>query len=164
MALLKHRMKLLVILPIFILAAIGLYIYKNHNTHRPAANTASSHSPPARIRLLAAGDFLAHDSINAQAKQSDGSYNYLPMMSSFSQIFHGADIRFCNDGNLNGGPAYGISGYPKFNSPTEFVRDMSRLGCNLVNTGTNHSFDRNQQAIDASVQAWAAQPNLLAVA
>jgi hypothetical protein len=164
-------MKLTIAFVVVALAAIGFFVYKNHNDSVRSNNSAiSTESPrggsahPSRIRILAAGDFLAHDSINAGAKQPDGSYNYLPMMDNFTQIFHGADIRFCNDGNLNGGAAFGISGYPKFNSPPEFVRDMAKVGCNLVNTGTNHSFDRNQAAINASVDTWAAQPNMLAVA
>lgn len=167
---LKIPMKLLTALVVVILVAAGAYIYKNHRASSNPANTSSSvnsgnaSNHPDRIRLLAAGDFLAHDSINANAKQPDGSYNYLPMMDNFTNIFHSADIRFCNDGNLNGGAAYGISGYPKFNSPPEFVRDMAKVGCNVVNTGTNHSFDRNQAAINASVDAWAAQPHMLAVA
>lgn len=169
MPVLNTLMKIIIVLVISVLTAIGVYVYRNHS-HRPMRSSSQTNtvktlaSHPNRIRLLAAGDFLAHDSINLNAKQPDGSYNYLPMMGNFSGIFHGADIRFCNDGNLNGGAAYGISGYPKFNSPKEFVRDMSRLGCNMVNTGTNHSFDRNQAAINASVDAWAAQPDMLAVA
>jgi len=108
---------------------------------------------PTTIRLLATGDFIAHDSVNAAAKQSDGSYNYLPMMNDFLPIFKQADIRFCNDPILNGGTKYGIYGYPKFNSPTDFVTDMGRLGCNLANTASNHSFDFTQDNINASVQA-----------
>jgi hypothetical protein len=83
-------------------------------------NTKPEH--PDRIRLLLAGDFIAHDSINAQAKQADGTYDYMPMIADFTPIFSAADIRFCHDANLNGGAAFTISGYPKFNSPTEFVR------------------------------------------
>lgn len=116
-----------------------------------------------RIRLLLAGDFIAHDSINSQARAADGTYNYLPMVEDFVPIFHNADIRFCHDANLNGGAAFKISGYPKFNSPTEFARDMGKLGCNMVATGSNHSFDRDQTAIDASVDAWKQTTNTLAV-
>jgi poly-gamma-glutamate capsule biosynthesis protein CapA/YwtB (metallophosphatase superfamily) len=116
-----------------------------------------------RIRLLAAGDFIAHDSINQAAKKADGTYDYMPMMDHFTDIFHAADVRFCNDANLTAGPAYTIAGYPKFNAPTEFARDMGRVGCNMVNVGTNHSFDRNQDAINASIAAWEAVPNTLAV-
>ncbi len=136
-----------------------------------AYRTGSAKSAPTQtasgsntIRLLAAGDFIAHDSVNAAAKQPDGSYNYLPLMSGFLPIFKQADIRFCNDPILNGGAQFGIAGYPKFNSPTEFVTDMGKLGCNLVNTASNHSFDKTQAAISASVDAWASVPNMLAVA
>lgn len=115
------------------------------------------------IRLLAAGDFIAHDSINEAAKQGD-SYSYINLMDDFPAIFKKSDIRFCNDSILNGGKRLGITGYPYFNSPTEFVTDMGRLGCNLVNTASNHSFDFGQANIDASVDAWDAVPNTLAVA
>ena len=116
-----------------------------------------------RIRMLLAGDFIAHDSINSQAHKEDGAYDYLPMVKDFVPVFVKADIRFCHDANLNGGAAFKISGYPKFNSPTEFARDMGKLGCNMVATGSNHSFDRDQAAIDASVEAWKQTPNMLAV-
>ena len=96
------------------------------------------------------------------AKLSDGSYNYLPLMDTFTPIFKKNDIRFCSDGVLNGGIQFGISGYPKFNSPTEFVDGMTKVGCNLVANGTNHSFDRDQSVINATADAWARQPNMLA--
>jgi len=131
------------------------------NTSRPASGGTTDNST---IRLLATGDFIAHDSVNAAAKQADGSYSYLPLMRDFPALFKKADIRFCNDPILNGGKALGITGYPKFNSPTEFVTDMGKLGCNLANTASNHSFDFTQANISASVDAWDKVPNMLAVA
>lgn len=116
------------------------------------------------IRLIATGDWIAHDSVNTAARQPDGTYNYMPMVNDFLPIFKDADIRFCNDPILNGGESLGVHGYPKFNSPTEFVTDMGKLGCNLVNTASNHSFDYTQQNITNSVTAWQAVPNMLAVA
>ncbi len=116
------------------------------------------------IKLIATGDWIAHDSINAQALQADGSYNYMPMVNDFKPVFNKADIKFCNDPILNGGKSLGITGYPKFNSPTDFVTDMGKLGCNLVNTASNHSFDFTQANIDNSVAAWQSVPNMLAVA
>jgi poly-gamma-glutamate synthesis protein (capsule biosynthesis protein) len=97
------------------------------------------------------------------AVQADGTYNYMPLVSDFLPVLKTADIRFCNDPILNGGKSLGISGYPKFNSPTEFVTDMGKLGCNLVNTASNHSFDFTQANIDNSVIAWNNVPDTLAV-
>ncbi|HSX29266.1 MAG TPA: CapA family protein [Candidatus Saccharimonadales bacterium] len=129
-----------------------------------AATPPPPAAAPTSIRLMAAGDFIAHDSVNAAALKDDGTYDYLPLMSSFVPLFKKADIRFCNDPILNGGKQYEITGYPEFNSPTEFVRDMGRLGCNLVNTASNHSFDKTQDVISASMFAWDKVPNMLAVA
>jgi poly-gamma-glutamate synthesis protein (capsule biosynthesis protein) len=170
MRLLKKKYALVLIIAL-VAGGIGLIALGRKDVATPAESAGSStHKQPStvdahpdRIRVLAAGDFIAHDAINQQAKKADGSYDYLPMMSNFTDILHAADIRFCNDANLTAGAAYTISGYPKFNAPTEFARDMGRVGCNMVNVGTNHSFDRNQDAINASIDTWKQVPNTLAV-
>ena len=129
---------------------------------KTAVSTTAAH--PDRIRLIATGDFIAHDSLNSQAKQANGIYDYLQFMSDFKPIFSGADIRFCNQATISAGADFGISGYPIFNAPTDFAKDMAGLGCNLVNTASNHSFDKGQAAIDATLGVWDKLPGLLAVA
>lgn len=163
--------KLALILVPAVVIAVGVGVWKqrdNTAVPKPTETNQQLNKPiteePKSIRLLATGDFIAHDSVNAAAKKADGNYDYLPLMNEFESIFKKSDIRFCNDPILNGGKALGITGYPNFNSPTEFVTDMSRLGCNLVNTASNHSFDFTQANISASAEAWASVPNMLAVA
>lgn len=117
-----------------------------------------------RIRFIATGDTIAHDALNAQAKKSDGSYDYYQFMKPLQKYFDAADVRFCNQAVPGGGPAFGISGYPVFNSPLEVAHDLNKLGCNVVNTGTNHTFDKGQKVIDAELEDWDKQPNMLAVA
>lgn len=169
----KSKRKLvLIIISTLVVVLVGVGVYLLFFKSKPVAQQNSNNTRvttvkdahPNRIRLLATGDFIAHDSVNKAALQADGSYNYLPMMVDFKPIFKASDIRFCNDPILNGGAQYGIAGYPLFNSPTEFVTDMGKLGCNLVNTASNHSFDKTQGAITASVDAWSNVPNLLAMA
>lgn len=166
----KARYRRIVAVVVIVLLVMGGAWFALGRSHAPAASTstppagAASTDTPGIIHLLATGDFIAHDSVNAAAASADGSYNYLPLMSDFLPILQKADIRFCNDPILNGGKQFGITGYPKFNSPTEFVTDMGKLGCNVVNTASNHSFDFTQDTINASVQAWAGVPNMLAVA
>ncbi|MGH7241193.1 MAG: CapA family protein [Candidatus Saccharimonadales bacterium] len=159
----------LIVLPLIILAVVGFtLLHHKKSAKSPTAPTSQSQTnlkaDSSDISLVATGDWIAHDSVNAAAKQSDGTYNYLPMVSDFTTSFKKSDIRFCNDPILNGGTALGISGYPKFNSPTDFVTDMGEFGCNLVNTASNHSFDFTQANITNSVDAWSKVPNTLAVA
>src|SRR5471030_2415533 len=140
---------------IILIAAICFFVYNHSKTvSAPGTQKSSiSKSPTNHIRMIITGDWIAHDSVNSAAKQADGSYNYLPLVQDIEPVFKTADIRFCNDPILNGGESLGISGYPKFNSPTEFVMDMGEFGCSLVNTASNHSFDFTQTNIDNSVAA-----------
>jgi poly-gamma-glutamate synthesis protein (capsule biosynthesis protein) len=157
---------------ILLIIVVGLVLWRMHGGNPPSGPSSpgepnrnsqtSSRSPD--IRLIATGDFIAHDSLNQQAKQANGNYDYLRFMSDFKPVFNAADIRFCNQATVSGGQAFGISGYPVFNAPTQFAKDMAGLGCNLVNTASNHSFDKGQAAIDATLDVWKNQPGMLAVA
>jgi poly-gamma-glutamate synthesis protein (capsule biosynthesis protein) len=113
--------------------------------------------------LIASGDTVAHDSVNANADTGNG-YDYYRLMDKMAPVFKAADIRFCNQSTLAGGEQFGISGYPTFNAPVELTRDMAKVGCNLVNTASNHSFDKSQATIDGAVAAWEKQKGMLAVA
>ncbi len=157
---------------VFIIAGVtgGFLVYKRQD--KPAQNQGSGNPekaaektavPKTTVRILAAGDMLPHDAINAAAKTSNG-YDYLPLMKNFQTYFQRADVRFCVQGVPGGGEAFKITGYPVFNAPIEFTRDMALLGCNVINTGTNHSNDKGQPLIDATLDAWDKQPNILAVA
>lgn len=158
----KRPVTIIVIVFLIICLVFVWYSTRNnpngYTTKNPKATNSSS-----SISLVATGDFIAHDSVNKTAKQDDGNYNYLPMMRDIQPFFQKSDIRFCNDPILNGGTKFGISGYPKFNSPSEFVADMNKFGCNLVNTASNHSFDKTQEEIDASVDTWSKTSNMLGV-
>lgn len=152
------------------LAAFTLFALLSGDGNKSAGSKGSVTTPapapsePTSITLMATGDFIAHDSLNTAAQKEDGTYDYLPLMKDFSGVLKKADIRYCNDPILNGGKQFGITGYPVFNSPIEFVRDMGRVGCNVVSTASNHSFDKSQEVISASVFAWEDVPNMLAVA
>lgn len=154
---------------LILVIAVGIWYAKRPAKPNPAGTNGqktqtSQNSQSPDIRLIATGDFIAHDSLNQQAKQADGSYDYLQFMSDFKPVFAAADIRFCNQATVSGGAQFGISGYPVFNAPTDFAKDMAGLGCNLVNTASNHSFDKGQAAIDATLNVWKGLPNMLAVA
>lgn len=117
-----------------------------------------------KIRFIATGDTIAHDALNAAAKKTDDSYDYYQFMKPLQSYFDKADVRFCNQAVPGGGSQFGIKGYPVFNSPLEVAHDMAKLGCNMVNTGTNHTFDMGQAVIDAELNDWDKQPDMLAVA
>ncbi len=167
------KKKLLIIAGAILIVGVGVLVYfratTNTATDKDTATSVnvSAHNEPAEsgeIKLIATGDWIAHDSVNTAARTTNGAYDYMAMIKDFVPVFKAADIRFCNDPILNGGQSLGISGYPKFNSPTEFVTAMGKLGCNLVNLASNHSFDFSQTNISNSVSAWQQTPGVLAFA
>lgn len=117
-------------------------------------SSSQSQQQKTHLRLIATGDMIPHDAINERAKQSDGSYEYSNMFGEMGLLFKKSDIRFCNQAVLAGANGFGVSGYPVFNSPTEFSRDMTELGCNVINTGSNHTNDLSQKEIDTSLNNW----------
>lgn len=156
----------LVVIFILIISVFGyIYFFKN-SVSAPSDDKKSvaKDTSSKNIKFIATGDMIPHDAINKEAKQPDGSYNYTPMFGDMSTLFEKSDLRFCNQAVLGGGTKFGISGYPKFNSPTEFSRDMAKLGCNLINTGSNHTNDFDQSVITSSVEAWQGLPGIYAVA
>ena len=165
----RPKIKIVAVVLLALALAIGFWWLKKPAVQPgsgPQARTGDSHNKMSAsdISLIATGDFIAHDSLNQQAKKSDGGYDYLQFMSDFKPVFAAADIRFCNQATVSGGESFGISGYPVFNAPTQFAKDMASLGCNLVNTASNHSFDKGQAAIDATLSTWKSLPDMLAVA
>lgn len=166
----KSRKKLYLILAVIILltatsAALYMFVFKK-SAGAPTSQsetTAQKEEAKKRVRLIATGDMIPHDAINQEAKQDDDTYEYSPMYGDMKKLFDESDVRFCNQAVLGGGTEFGITGYPKFNSPTEFTRDMAELGCNVINTGSNHVNDFSQEVITASVEAWDGLPGVEAV-
>lgn len=125
-------------------------------------NTQVVKTAQNELRFAAMGDMLAHDTINQQAKQPIG-YDYKPYFKLIKPLYDDADVVFCNPETLAAGQAYGISGYPAFNAPTEFARDLADkngAGCNLINLATNHIGDKTQAAIDTTLDVWDQQKPL----
>lgn len=124
----------------------------------------SSTIKPKTTRFIATGDFIAHEALNYRAKASDGSYSYGPFMDQMKPVLAKSDIRFCNQATLVGGEKFGVTGYPSFNAPAQFAADMVGVGCNVINTASNHSSDKSQAVIDANVALWQSLQGTLTVA
>lgn len=136
---------------------------------RPAAEPAPTAQPrqttpppaaepepeqPQPIRVIAMGDMLPHDTVNLNA-QIDGGWDYGRFFEGIRPQLDAADVTFCNQEVPSAGVEFGVSGYPVFNAPTEFARDLhASVGCDLVNLATNHAADKGPAGIAATRAAW----------
>lgn len=170
----KKLFSIIILLLILLLAVGGFMVYKIRS--KKAAPAAASikltteadkpvaPKPSGTIRFIATGDNLAFESINNAAKKPDGSYDYLPLMSDAKPFFDKSDIRLCNQSTPAGGEPLGISAAPNFNAPKSWTTGLAALGCNVINLGAEHTNDKGQPAIDATLDSWDEQKGILAVA
>jgi poly-gamma-glutamate synthesis protein (capsule biosynthesis protein) len=105
------------------------------------------------LDLAAVGDMLPHETVTQSAKTSNG-YNYLSLISpQLQESFKKADLRFCNQ-EAPSAPKLGVRGYPSFNAPAVFPKDLNGFGCNLISTGNNHSADAGSAGISGTLEEW----------
>ena len=139
--------------------AVGIAFFVSQQSHAPKKSIVTTQKKATTkekttIRLIASGDELTHDSVNQQAKTANG-YDYTPFFSEVRFVFDKADVRFCNQEIPTASPTLGApTGYPSFNAPVEFATDLSKVGCNVVNVATNHTNDKNQEGINATLAHW----------
>jgi poly-gamma-glutamate synthesis protein (capsule biosynthesis protein) len=150
-----------------IVVAIGaFYVVKQKSSDNDNKDTVSSNTTNPEpddvakeivIKIAMMGDMLAHDSVNAQAKTTDG-YDYKPYFTAIKSLYTGSDIVFCNPETSVAGDAYGVTGYPAFNAPSAFARDLvDGAGCNVVSLASNHQNDKGQAGINQSLAVWKQQ-------
>lgn len=118
----------------------------------PPASKAQPATQTDTIRLIATGDMLPHDTVN-QAAQTNEGYDYGPLFSEVEPYLQDSDLSFCNQ-EAPSAAKFAVSGYPTFNAPSQFAKDLSSLGCNIINLANNHSNDKGQAGIDATLQLW----------
>ncbi len=162
-----------IILLIGLVVGAGYYFAKKYyfkkdipSTNSQAVTTDTTQKSAEQnksITFVATGDMIAHSAILERAKKPNGTYDFTPMLANMKKYFDKADVRFCNQATPAGGESFGYSGYPIFNAPLEWPRAIEGVGCDVVNIGTNHTNDKGQGLIDATVAAWDNRPNVLAV-
>lgn len=161
----KKRLILLTISAVALFVAV--LAYNNSSSPKDNAHTssnsitkpdASKPAQPRKIRLIATGDMLPHDTVNQAARTSDG-YDYKPLFSKISQYLTSGDMAYCNQESPSASQ-FRVSGYPTFNAPKQFATDLSTEGCNIINLANNHADDKGQAGINATLDVWKTLPTL----
>lgn len=106
------------------------------------------------VKMVMVGDSLIHSAVYMDAKKSDGTYDFKPMLELTKPITKNFDLAYYNQETILGGASLGYSNYPRFNSPTEVGDAFLDSGFNLVSLATNHTMDKGEQGVINSVNYW----------
>ena len=113
----------IMIILIFLLAAF-LYFKNNQKSKvvepiRTATEEKKETKKEMSASLFMVGDALIHSTIYMDAKTTDGSYDFKPMLEKIKPIASKYDLEYYNQETVLGGVELGLSNYPRFNSPYE---------------------------------------------
>lgn len=119
-------------------------------------------SEKSEATLFMVGDALLHGAVYKQAAIGNDQYDFSTMTAVLGEIAANYDLRFYNQETILGGVELGLSSYPCFNSPQEYGDIMMEYGFNLVSLANNHTLDKGERGIRASLEYWENQPAMTA--
>lgn len=163
----RVKKKPFIILFLIILLGVGSFgVYKaflnNNEIDKPIdkPNTPNKNDEEEdkektyKLSLLATGDGLIHNAIFWEYEQSDGSYDFSGAVKEVKDIVSKYDLAFYNQETVFAGKEYTYSGYPRFNSPSEFGDAMVDAGFNLISLANNHSMDKGETGVLNTLKYW----------
>jgi len=108
------------------------------------------------ISLCMVGDLLIHTPIldYAKSERKNDNYNFDFIFENIKKYINQYDIKIINDEVLIAGVNYGISGFPRFNSPIELSDSVVKAGFNVILKATNHVNDKNEEARLEDLNNW----------
>ena len=160
----KKKIKVFLVLSILLIAT-GVFLeasgFSKNTKKEPKKVVSKTKEKDYEIKFFMVGDALIHSAVYTDAKQSDGSYNFKPMLERIKPISSKYDLAYYNQETILGGTELGLSNYPRFNSPYEVGDDFIDAGFDVVSLATNHTMDKNEEGVLNSVKYWKKQKKIV---
>ncbi len=99
--------------------------------------------------IVFAGDAMMHQKQIDCARRDDNTYDYSDYFTEIAPYVIGADYAVVNLETAVSAPPY--SGYPCFNAPESYVDALRSAGFDLFLTANNHTLDRNDRGLRATI-------------
>jgi poly-gamma-glutamate capsule biosynthesis protein CapA/YwtB (metallophosphatase superfamily) len=98
---------------------------------------------PEYARILAVGDLLMHTPLVYSSQVGD-DFDFKPLFEPVRPWVEGADLAYANLETTLTGPDYPWAGYPSFNTPPQFARDIKAVGWDVITNANNHALDYDE--------------------
>ena len=118
--------------------------------------------PTTAITFAFTGDILPHTPLIDQAKrtaianstaETQLDYDFRPMFLDIKPLISGVDIAVCHLETPIAPDGEELSTYPFFGVPKEITTAIADAGFDRCSTASNHTYDRGNSGIDATVNA-----------
>jgi len=127
-----------------------------------SSTTTTAASNPTSITFAFTGDVLSHTPLIDQAKRTaianstteiQLDYDFRPMFLDIKPLVSGVDIAVCHLETPIAPDGEELSTYPFFGVPKEITTAIADAGFDRCSTASNHTYDRGNDGIDATVNA-----------
>lgn len=117
------------------------------------------------ISLMAAGDNLLHTKLytQAQARANGSGYDFAYLYGDIAGLVKDTDICFINQETPLATAIKEVSSYPLFNTPSECITELHRIGFNVFNIVSNHTLDQGADGLKATIDFMETVPDSLYV-
>jgi len=124
--------------------------------------TPTTAAPPTALTFAFTGDILSHTPLIDQAKrtaianstaETQLDYDFRPMFLDIKPLISGVDIAVCHLETAIAPEGEELSTYPFFGVPKEITTAIADAGFDRCSTASNHTYDRGNDGIDATVNA-----------
>ena len=102
----------------------------------------------SKWKILFLGDAMCHDE-QRELAYKNGTYDFDSSFSNLKDLFSEHDYVACNMESPICDPPY--MGFPKFNTPVEFVDSLMDIGANIFFLANNHINDRGEVGIESTI-------------
>lgn len=126
----------------------GDVVSKNSEAQTQMENVTEATEEPETMQIVMVGDMLMHERIIESGLQEDGTYNFDHLFVNVKDTIEGADFAIVNQETIMGGPSFGYTGYPSFNSPYELAHAEVEAGFDLLLLATNHTIDKGGKGVE----------------
>lgn len=110
-----------------------------------------SYSKSNELRIIAAGDIMAHLAQVKSALNKDGfTYDFNANYKFVKNYIDSADIALCNFETTLGGEHY--KGFPAFSSPDTLAYAVKYAGFDIAFTANNHCLDKGSKGLERTIK------------
>ncbi|WP_296112948.1 CapA family protein [uncultured Anaerococcus sp.] len=106
-----------------------------------------------KVKLKAFGDIMAHiHQIQYAYNKGGGDYNFSGQFTYLEDFIKDSDIAIGNYETTTN-PNLEYAGFPRFNAPESYLRDLKKAGFDILSTANNHSMDTELEGVMTTIDA-----------
>lgn len=122
-------------------------------TRKEIAEESKKKPEIKKVKLKAFGDIMAHMAqIQYAYNKGGGEYDFSDQFTYLKDFVKDSDISIGNYETTTN-PDLPVAGFPRFNVPAAYLKDLKETGFDIVSTANNHSMDTELEGVFSTMEA-----------